>query len=594
VIGGFDEMRKLQKTVSFLLSFILVLGLCIATVPGEAKAEGGVQFTVNASKTGGLQRGETFDVTVIMSGNTQGQGLTYELLFDSSKLKPVGNPIPGDVFNGLGQVPNVAYDGQSIVAAPLDMSGGILRNGSLMTVTFEVLDTAADGETGFHSEINVVAQSGESVPILGDNAESIKLDIVTPVTGITLNKSEMSMVIGKTDTLTATLAPEGVSSTVVWKSSDEAVATVTQDGTVTAVSTGNAVITATAGGKSAECKVTVEAPKIPMTGISVSDMEISRGQTKPLEVSYIPADTTDDKAVTYESSDTDVATVDGAGVVTGKREGTATITVKTTKTATPFTATATVKVNEKSMTGEVEKKIAFDKTEMEVLKGQTVSMNDFLNVGKILTENGITDNYTVAWSSSEEKVASIDKDGKMAGLKEGNAEITAEVTFTNGAGKETGKATAVTKVGVKEIPLDSIAFDKIIKEMVVGTTETLSIIYNPDNTTDLRDVKWESSDSSILSVENGKVTALKVGEAEITAVVGEKKASCKITVKEGSVTPTPTPGQDKADSTKTDSAKANSPKTGDTADVVWYAVMLLLSLVAVLFVYKRRFCKAGK
>ena len=63
---------------------------------------------------------------------------------------------------------------------------------------------------------------------------------------------------------------------------------------------------------------------------------------------------------------------------------------------------------------------------------------------------------------------------------------------------------------------------------------------------------------------------------------------------------TPTPGQDKADGTKTDGTKAdgtktgNSPKTGDTANVVWYAVMFLLSLVAVLFVYKRRFCKAGR
>ncbi len=72
-----------------------------------------------------------------------------------------------------------------------------------------------------------------------------------------------------------------------------------------------------------------------------------------------------------------------------------------------------------------------------------------------------------------------------------------------------------------------------------------------------------------------------------------KKASCKITVKEGSATPAP--GQDKADGTKTDGTKTgNSPKTGDTANVVLYGVMFLLSLVAVLFVYKRRFCKAGR
>ena len=611
VIGGFSKMRKLQKTISFLLSLVLTLGLCIATVPGEVKAAEGVQFTVTADKTE-LQRGDTVKVTVSMSGNTEGYGLNYELVFDSSKLEPVGKPEPGEVFNGAMGEPLVAYDGKSVTAGLVNTSAP-LKNGTLMSVEFKVKDTATTGETGFQSVIDLVAEYGEPLTVSADNAGSIKLNIVTPVdrnpvkfenagaelnivipvTGITLSKSEMNMVIGQTDTLTATLAPEGVSSAVAWKSTNEAVATVAQDGTVTAVSSGNAVITATAGGISAECKVSVEAPKIPMTGISVSDMEINRGQTKTVEVSYSPADTTDDKTVTYESSDKDVAVVDNAGVVTGKKEGTATITVKTTGTATPFTATAVVKVNEKSMTEEAEDKIAFTGKEMEVLKGQTVSMMDFLNVGKVLEENGITDSYTVKWSVSEEKVAALSTDGKLTGVKEGETEVTAELTFTNGAGEETGKAVATTKVAVKEIPLESIAFDKVIKEMVVGTSETLSIIYNPNNTTDLRDVKWETSDSSILSVENGKVTALKVGEAEITATVGDKKASCKITVKEGSVKPTP--GQDKADGIKKDSTKTdNSPKTGDTADVVLYVLMFALSMAVVLFACRRRFCKAGR
>lgn len=203
VIGGFSKMRKLQKTISFLLSLVLTLGLCIATVPGEVKAAEGVQFTVNASKTGELRRGETFDVTVSMSGNTQGQGLTYELLFDSSKLKVVGDPVAGDVFNGLGQVPNKAFDGQSIFAAPLDLSGGILKNGTLMTATFQVLDTATAGEIGFSSKINVVSGEGDSLPVASDNAGSIRFDIVTPV--ITLDKAVLNLVKGGTDKLTATL-----------------------------------------------------------------------------------------------------------------------------------------------------------------------------------------------------------------------------------------------------------------------------------------------------------------------------------------------------------------------------------------------------
>ena len=593
-------MRKLQKTISFLLSLVLTLGLCIATVPGEVKAAEGVQFTVTADKTE-LQRGDTVDVTVSMSGNTKGYGLTYELMFDPAKLQALGKPELGEAVSADLAGSNMAFGDCNVVdenkAVALIVKPGnsdhSIVDGRIMTVSFKVLENATEGNIDFGYAIDLVEADGRTdVPVQNDTA-GMNLKIVTPVTGITLSQSELNMVIGQTEMLTATLAPEGVSSAVAWKSTNEAVATVAQDGTVTAVSSGNAVITATAGGVSAECKVSVEAPKIPMTGISVSDMEINRGQTKTVEVSYSPADTTDDKTVTYESSDKDVAAVDNAGVVTGKKEGTATITVKTTGTATPFTATAVVKVNEKSMTEEAEDKIAFTGKEMEVLKGQTVFMMDFLNVGKVLEENGITDSYTVKWSVSEEKVAAVSKDGKLTGVKEGETEVTAELTFTNGAGEETGKAVATTKVAVKEIPLESIAFDKVIKEMVVGTSETLSIIYNPNNTTDLRDVKWETSDSSILSVENGKVTALKVGEAEITATVGDKKASCKITVKEGSVKPAP--GQDKADGTKKDSTKAdNSPKTGDTADVVLYTLMFVLSMAVVLFAYRRRFCKAGR
>lgn len=593
VIGGFSKMRKLQKTISFLLSLVLTLGLCIATVPGEVKAAEGVQFTVTADKTE-LQRGDTVNVTVSMSGNIEGYGLRYKLIYDPDKLELVGEPQPGEIFRdseiGAQSCGRSTVDSAVLATITKASNKNPIKDGTLMTAEFKVLDNAQPGKFGFSYDIDM--KTADRNPVKFENAGA-ELNIVIPVTGITLSKSEMNMVIGDTDTLTATLAPEGVSSAVAWKSTNEAVATVAQDGTVTAVSSGNAVITATAGSVSAECKVSVEAPKIPMTGISVSDMEINRGQTKTVEVSYSPADTTDDKTVTYESSDKDVAAVDNAGVVTGKKEGTATITVKTTGTATPFTATAVVKVNEKSMTGEAEDKIAFTGKEMEVLKGQTVFMIDFLNVGKVLKENGITDSYTVKWSVSEEKVAAVSTDGKLTGVKEGETEVTAELTFTNGAGEETGKAVATTKVAVKEIPLESIAFDKVIKEMVVGTSETLSIIYNPNNTTDLRDVKWETSDSSILSVENGKVTALKVGEAEITATVGDKKASCKITVKEGSVKPAP--GQDRADGTKKDSTKTgNSPKTGDTADVVLYTLMFVLSMAVVLFAYRRRFCKAGR
>lgn len=68
--------------------------------------------------------------------------------------------------------------------------------------------------------------------------------------------------------------------------------------------------------------------------------------------------------------------------------------------------------------------------------------------------------------------------------------------------------------------------------MKLGATDTLSIIYNPQNTTDAKDVTWTSSNPSVISVENGKLTANAVGTADITAKVGDKTVTCTITVKE--------------------------------------------------------------
>ena len=90
---------KLQKAISFMLSLIMVLGICIVTVPETAKAAGDVRCTVSADKQK-LKRGDTVMVTVSMSGNTEAYGLKYELGYDTSRLKP-GKPVPGEACKNL-------------------------------------------------------------------------------------------------------------------------------------------------------------------------------------------------------------------------------------------------------------------------------------------------------------------------------------------------------------------------------------------------------------------------------------------------------------------------------------------------------------
>lgn len=591
-------MRKcnLQKTISFLLSLVMVLGMCIVQAPETVKAADGAQVTASADKQE-LRRGEQVTVTAVLSGNTEAFGLDYVLNFDTTRLKLVkidrGAAFEGAFVGMLNPEADEVEECKGFISAVIGMSKNAIQNSTVFTAVFEVLDDAEIGNAEFTSEVS--ATDGAEIPnTLQVNGNNIAVSVVNPATGIALDKKNLDMAKGQTEKLTATLTPADANSAVTWKSSNEAVATVTNDGTVTAVSGGKATITATAGGLSASCEVNVG---VPMNGISIEnkDVKVNRGKTVELKVNYDPADTTADKTVAWKSDNEAVATVDSAtGVVTGVKAGEANITVTTTKTAKPLSATVKVTVEENSIKDEQGLLIAFDKMEKPILKGnngQTVFMGDFLNIEKVLADNNITDTYSIVWSSSDEKVATVDREtGKVVGVKEGKARITAVITFTNGIGEKTGEYTVTTEIEVKEIPLESIAFNKVIKEMVVGTTETLSIIYNPENTTDLKDVTWETSDASIISVDNGKLTALKAGEAEITAKVGEKSVSCRITVKESSSSLKPGQtdnGNGSVNNTKVSNTKAGV-KTGDTANVALYAVMLLVSLGAVLVFYKKR------
>ena len=80
------------------------------------------------------------------------------------------------------------------------------------------------------------------------------------------------------------------------------------------------------------------------------------------------------------------------------------------------------------------------------------------------------------------------------------------------------------------IPLKGISLDKDELSMFNGETKTLTVNYNPSNTTDNKSVVWTSSDNSVATVKDGKVVAIGKGEATITAKVGTFAATCKVIV----------------------------------------------------------------
>ena len=169
------------------------------------------------------------------------------------------------------------------------------------------------------------------------------------ITEVLLNKDAETLTEGDTITLSAEVLPYDTtySKNVSWSSSNEAVATVSADGTVTAKSAGTAVITATTeNGKTASCTITVEKKLIPITEVYLdkSSATLTEGDTATLTATVLPENTTYSKDVSWSSNNSEVAAVDANGTVTAKSVGT---TIITATSENGKSASCTITVNKK-------------------------------------------------------------------------------------------------------------------------------------------------------------------------------------------------------------------------------------------------------
>jgi hypothetical protein len=164
---------------------------------------------------------------------------------------------------------------------------------------------------------------------------------IIPVDSVSISKTTITLVEGDSETLSVTVSPStATNKSVSWSSSRPDVATVDEDGKVTAVKAGSAtvIVITTDGSKTAKCDVTVEPRPIPVAGISLdkSSLELVEGEESSLIATIAPSDASN-KTFTWSSSNSQVATVDDNGKVKAIAPGTATITATTAdggKTAT--------------------------------------------------------------------------------------------------------------------------------------------------------------------------------------------------------------------------------------------------------------------
>ena len=342
---------------------------------------------------------------------------------------------------------------------------------------------------------------------------------IYPVESVSLDKAAIELTEGDRATLTATVLPDNATNkNVSWTASDEKVATVSAAGEVTAIAPGKATITVTTedGNKTAKCEVTVNKKIYHVESVSLdkTSLELTEGDKATLTATVLPDNATN-KNVSWTSSDEKVATVSAAGEVTAIAHGKATITV-TTEDGNK-TAKCEVTVYKKIYPVE---SVSLDKASLELTEGDKATLT-----ATILPENA--SNKNISWTSSDEKIATVSANGEVTAIAHGKATITVTT--------EDGNKTAMCEVNVKTqtIHVESITLNETELRLERLDRFTLTATIKPDNATN-KEVKWSTSDDSVVSFFFGDIMAGQAGTAIITAttVDGGLTATCKVTVKE--------------------------------------------------------------
>ena len=349
---------------------------------------------------------------------------------------------------------------------------------------------------------NIVAEQSEVDKV---NDELNKL-LGGEITSITLDQSEITLENEGTMQLNAKVELTGKPiEPIEWNSEEPSVATV-KNGLVTAVGAGTTTITATCGEKTATCKVTVNASPLQEVRLDKSELEILKNDSETLTATLVPANTTDDRTVTWSTNAEDVATVNQSGRVTGKKEGTAVITAKVGDKE----AGCTVTVKEVHT-----QRIYFDDSKLTLNKGKNKTLSLRFD------PSNTTDAKKATWESSEPSVASVSTSGYVRALKKGTTTVTAKI----------GDMTASIEIEVVEVPMTGVKISYGSKSLKVKQSTYMSASYLPSDTTDTKSGTWKSSNTNVATVSSsGKVTAVSEGEAIITFTSGAFTAECYVKV----------------------------------------------------------------
>ena len=380
-------------------------------------------------------------------------------------------------------------------AVTLSASGG--------SGTYQWSSSAPEVVTVRNGAVTAVGR-GKAVIMVTSGNERVACPVTVREYSLTMSQARLSLSKGNSMTLSVSGAPSGAA--ISWSSNNTSVATV-RNGQVTAVGAGNATITAkmTYGGRdyTATCSVSVMEEVTGSVYLSQSVLTLIQGDSNTITATVLPSG----QAVTWSSSDTSVATVSN-GRITAVGAGTATITARISYNGQTYMDTCAVTVTPQP--GSLS--IYLETLELKV--GETESLLTMVSPS----------GQTVTWSSSNSSVATV-SNGVVTAKAAGTTTITARMTY---GGKTYTDTCAVT---VTALPEGSLSITPKSLELEAG--ETYSLIYMVSPAGDIA-VTWSSSNTSVATVSNGRVTAKATGTATITArmTYGGKTYTdtCQVTV----------------------------------------------------------------
>lgn len=413
--------------------------------------------------------------------------------YAQSKLKlTVLQPVKGISF--ASKTANVAR-GATYVLTPV-FSPKNASNKNLIWATNNSTIATVDNNgivTGLKTGACTITAKTES----GQFTASIKVIVYEPIKSMSFNKTNVTIAVGKQTTITPSFKPDNATyKDVIWSSNNKDVATVDENGIVTARAPGYVVITGKTkyGGIKATCKINVIQP-VKSVKINKTTLELDIDETVTLKATVSPKNATN-TAVTWSSSDPTVVKVDKlTGKLTALKKGSATITVKTVDGG--HTATCKVKV--------------LNKVHEVIMSSKKLTL--YIDSTAKLTATVSPSNATnkeLVWYSSDQSICLVSSTGKVTPVKVGTATIYAKSV----QGGIIGKCVVTVERKASKITLSAPS-----KTMNVGETMTIIPTVSPVSTTN-KTVTWTSDNKSVATVNSkGVVTAKSAGQVVITATV---------------------------------------------------------------------------